>query len=195
MKVPSFFRKPIFIVCSIFFVLLSISAWLLYGPKSEPLSAAPDMLTGYYWGDDRFLGRHWYRVEINEGFAGHGVTEIKGPGWNQYRSYYPDGTLHEEAEIMVEYLGYHPYPLPDRENVRWGNYYRPDGALSSQVRDGTGTTTLWFPNGQLRGRVVLKDYKRVLFEMWHHDGKLIGREEYENGVLIQDYEDETQPNE
>jgi len=133
------------------------------------------MYQGYYWGNNGFIGRHFYRIVANEGDYGYWEVEVRGAGWNRYRGYYPDGSLREEGEIDVSYRGIPPEPQPDHHNVKWGNYYRPDGTLGARVRDGTGEQILWYPNGRLRWKLVLKDYKRIAFEHWTDGGQLISK--------------------
>ncbi len=170
---------PVF--CALVLLLLlggSSIAWAVFRPKQVPLSLNPAIYTGYYWGNDGFLGRHFYAVVADEGRNGYWEVEVKGPGWNRYRGYYPDGTLREVGEIHVEYSNYPPEPHPDEHNVKWGNYYRPDGTIGAQIRDGTGEQVLWYPDGKLRWKLVLRDYKRVMDELWAEDGTLIGRKHY-----------------
>ena len=148
--------------------------------KQVPLQMNPDMYTGYYWGDDGYLGRHFFAVRVNEGTYGHWEVDIERPGWNRYRGFYPDGTLREEGEIDVTYGDAPPEPQPDQLLVKWGRYYRPDGSLSGEIRDGTGEQVIWYPDGKLRWRLVLRDYKRVMHELWAPDGKLVSKKGYDD---------------
>lgn len=133
----------------------------------------PASFIGCYWGDDGFFGRHYYSVFANEGINGYLEFDVKVVGWNRYRAFYPDGVLREEGEIDVSLTGLPKVPFPDQHKVKWGNYYRPDGSLGSTVRDGTGEQMIWYPNGQLRWKLVLKNYERVSLEMWSEQGKLL----------------------
>lgn len=90
----------------------------VFRPKQIPLSLNPAVFTGYYWGNDWFLGRHFYAVVADDGTCGYWEVEVRGPGWNRYRGYYPDGTLREEGEIDVAYGGIPPEPQPDHSNVK-----------------------------------------------------------------------------
>lgn len=150
----------------------------LFGPKEIPLSMNPRMFTGYYWGNDSILGRHFYKVRADEGSFGYWEVEVKGSGYSSYRGYYPDGTIREIGEIMVKFGDIPPEPQPDETDVKWGKYFRPDGTLASEVQDGTGEMTLWHPNGQIRWRLILKDYERVEHEHWDQDGTSISKQTY-----------------
>jgi hypothetical protein len=147
-----------------------------------PLSLNPRIFTGYYyyWGSDHRGGRQFYEVVANEGICGHWTVDINGPGWSRYRGYYPDGTLREEGKIYVSYGDFPPEPQPDQHNLRWGKYYRPDGTLGGEIRDGTGEQLLWYPDGKLRWKLVLKDYKRVMYELWLEDGTLLSSKGYDS---------------
>lgn len=174
------YNTKYFVACLILITILfgagSILWLVVFREKKTPLTLNPDMYTGYYWGDDRYLGRHFYRIEVTEGKHGYWEVQVQGEGWSPYRGYYPNGTLREEGEIYVSYHGSPPEPSPDETRVKWGKYYRPDGTLAAEVKDGTGEQILWYPNGQMRWRQILKDYKRVLYEMWNEEGKLISKE-------------------
>ncbi len=107
MKILSWIRLHV-AVCAWIVILLGcgcVIAMVVLGPKHVPLSLNPTMFTGYYWGNDGFLGRHFYAVVANEGTYGYWEVDVKGPGWNRYRGYYPDGTLREEGELDVTYRG------------------------------------------------------------------------------------------
>jgi hypothetical protein len=153
------------------------AASIVFWPKTTPLSLNPNIFTGYYWGND-FLGRYFYRVVASEGPYGYWEVDAKAPGYNSYRGYYADGKLREEGEIKVTYRGLPPEPQPDNSDVKWANYYRPDGSLGGQVRDGTGEQILWYPDGKLRWKLVVKNFQRVSHEHWAPDGTLISRQSY-----------------
>lgn len=152
-------------------------------PKTTALSLNPNVFVGYYWGSDR-IGRHFYRVTANEGRYGRWEVAFRGVGYNRYRGYYPDGSLREEGEIRVSLSGLPPEPVPDTSDVKWGNYYMPDGTLGAQVRDGTGEQKLWYPNGKLRWKLVLRGYKRVRGETWLETGELLSREWYDSSGKV-----------
>ena len=56
--------------------------------------------------------------------------------------------------------------------------FRPDGTLGSMVQNGSGVQTYWYPDGMIRWRLELKDYKRVRHQMWNLSGKLISEQTY-----------------
>ncbi len=161
-------------VATLSIIAVGVESW----PKATPLSLNPNVFVGYYWGGG-LLGKHFYRVVANEGLYGHWEVAFRGnPGYYAYRGYYPDGTIREEGEIYVGLSGLPLEPIPNTSDVKWGNYYTPDGKLGSQVRDGTGEQKFWYPNGKLRWRLVLRDHRMVLDETWLDDGKLFSKERY-----------------
>ncbi len=164
----------------IVFVLVAAScaaAYIVFSPKKTPLSLNPDIFTGYYWGND-FLGRHYYRVVAADEPYGYWKVDVHGPGYNSYQGYYGNGKLREEGAIKVTFRCLPPEPQPDNGDVEWANYYRPDGTLGAQIRDGTGEQIFWYPDGTVRWKLVVKNFQPVSHEMWGPDGKLISRKDY-----------------
>jgi hypothetical protein len=153
-------------------------AAVVFWPKRMPFSINP-RYAGCYWGND-WVGRHFYRVIVNDEPLGWWEANVSRPGYNRYRGYYPDGTLREEGEIMVTYLLANPEPFADVHQVKWGKYYRPDGTLGSEVRDGTGEQTWWYLNGKPRWRLAVREGKRVLLEHWDETGDREYREWYDD---------------
>lgn len=151
---------------------------VLRKPQHVPLALNPNMYIGCYWGDDWLFGRHFYSVVANEGDYGYWEVQASQEGWSPYRGYYPNGVLREEGEIYVTYAGSPAEPTPDQHNIRWGNYYRPDGMLGATVRDGSGKQMLWYPDGTLRWKLVLTNYNRVRHELWAEDGTLVSEKKY-----------------
>ena len=93
----------------------------------------------------------------------------RGEGYYaDYKGYYASGQLKEEGKIFVEC---YDQPFPDRHMVWEGKYYRPDGTLGSTVSQGTGTQTLWYPNGQVMWELELVNGKRVHCKQFMDDGK------------------------
>lgn len=171
-------RKPLLLgLVSLLCIIAVVAAFEEVRPKTTGLSANPEYFTGYYWGGN-IIGRHYYRVTADEGTYGRWEVAFRGVGYNPYRGYYADGTLREEGEIRVSLFGLPPEPVPNTSDVRWGNYYMPDGTLGAQVRDGTGEQKLWYPNGSLRWKLVLRGYRRVMNETWLESGELLSREWY-----------------
>lgn len=165
--------------------LASFIAW----PRSMPLLPDEDRYTGYFTGlglvdDASPLGRRFYRVHIDDGPCGFMDVDVRGDGqapfreglshgaYYPYRGHYPDGTLREEGECRVKFLGLPIQPSPDNHDIRNGRFYKPDGSLGSVVRDGSGVQIYWYPDGRIRWRLELKNYNRVLSQMWDREGKL-----------------------
>jgi hypothetical protein len=179
MKILFWIRSHLTICVVLAIVVVTLSgliAWI-NSPKSIPLRYSPTIFTGHYRGNE-IIGQKFFKVVCNEGNLGYWEVEINEPGWNRYRGYYPNGILSQEGEINVPFGDNPPEPQPDHSDVKWGKYYKPDGTLSSEIQNGTGEQILWFPNGNIRWKMVLKDYKRVKVEMWAEDGKLITQETY-----------------
>ena len=104
--------------------------------------------------------------------GGRWQFEFRREGYSPFKGYYPDGTLREEGECLVELMGAHHQPFPDPNDVKWSKCYRPDGSLGSEVVDGTGTQTLWMPDGVKIGELQLRDYQRVKMTTWYPNGEL-----------------------
>lgn len=159
--------------------LASFIAW----PRSMPLDIDEDSYTGFYTGlgltdDASPLGRRFYRVRIDDSPCGYMEVDVRGVGYHRnrgyypYLGYYPDGTLREHGECLVNVAGFSDQPYPDNHDIRNGRFYKPDGSLGSVVSNGTGVQVYWYPDGQIRWRLELKDFKRVRHQMWSRKGKL-----------------------
>ena len=148
--------------------------WLAWHEKSVTLGLHKSY-TGYYRGlfnsEKRF-----HRVEVDEGSGVRWIVDIDGEGWNTYRGYYADGTLREEGEIHVYPNGPYKELTPDRHVVRWGRFYKPDGSLGSEIKDGTGDQMLWYPNGQVAWHMKQVNGKRVSAQLWQPNGATNGPE-------------------
>ena len=156
------------------FAIVLAGLWWL--PKSRPLSINPDYI-GHYRGlglikSPDFFGMHFYRISVMDGENGHCEVDCGASGYNQYRGFYPNGVCREEGECFVEMNGSLIEPVPDLHNVRSAKYYKPDGTLGSEVTDGTGTQTYWYPDGIKRWELVLDDYKRSELKTWYANGQL-----------------------
>ena len=167
-------------------------AGLWWWPKSQPLSINREFYTGYYRGlgltdDVGFFGKNYFRLVIDDGDSGYWEVDYRRPGFNPYRGYYPNGMCREEGECFVEINGDVLDPDPDSNNVRSGKYYRPDGTLGSEVVDGTGIQTLWFPDGTKRWELVLRDYRRVRHSIWYENGQLRQTQSYLNDAVNGDF--------
>ncbi len=169
-------RTPQRITWVLGFVVLFMIAlgifWLAWHEKSVTMSINRSY-TGYYRGLSNSEKR-FHRVEVDEGSGVKWIVDIQGEGWNSYRGYYSNGTLREEGEIHVFANGIEKELTPDRHVVRWGRYYKPDGSLGSEIKDGTGDQILWFLNGQICWHMKQVDGKRVSDQMWQPDGTTNG---------------------
>lgn len=164
--------------------LLGLFTWWAW-PKSHTLSGSP-YHKGHYRGfgiqglENPVFGKHYYRVT----FAYEDTymqTEYKGPGYNNFRRRYPDGTLAEEGQCMVELYGSPLQPIPDEHNVLWSKCYKPDGTLCSEVENGTGTQVHWTPQGVRIWELELVNFQRVRHTMWHRNGQLSNTQTYTGG--------------
>jgi hypothetical protein len=160
-------------------------AGLWWWPKSQPLSVNEQYYRGYYRGlglsDQRgFLGKNFYRVVVQDIDEGYWEVWFREAGYSPYRGYYPNGTMREEGECLVEFVGFGGNePVPDRHAVRWGKYYLPDGRLGSEVKNGSGIQTYWYSDGTECWELELRDFKRRRL-MWRKpDGTLFTQEEYD----------------
>ena len=165
-----------------------LAAWWAW-PKSEPLPLNPRTFTGFYRGfgpagcdTDPLFGKRYYRVRIADK---HGHTDVfcSKPGYNYFVGYYSSGQLREEGKCLVELTGFEDYPLADRHTVEWGKYYKPDGSLGSEIKDGTGVQVYWNLKGARTWELELKSFKRVRLAYHAPDGQLLIQEAYKEGVL------------
>lgn len=132
--------KQLTIILAIFLVAAFIFwAW----PKSHTLTVS-DYFVGHYRGfgipgfENPVLGKRYYLVTINLPGVGYFKVKLRCPGYNDFKRFYPNGTLAEEGQCLVEYCD-SPEPLPDYHNLLWSKCYKPDGTLCSEVKNGTGT--------------------------------------------------------
>ncbi|MGL4942787.1 MAG: hypothetical protein ACRC46_06315 [Thermoguttaceae bacterium] len=163
-------------------LLLATFFFLFVGTGKTVLPYSKDY-TGHYYGlnlidASSILGKKYYRVTVDDGICGYWFVLNPHDGYNAYKGFYESGVLKEEGEIYVEFVDYPKEPLPDRHKVRSGKYYTPDGVLGSLVENGTGCQKLWYPNGQLRFELELKDYKRVRLKQFSTDGSLVSDVDY-----------------
>lgn len=179
-------RIILIVILTIFFVLFVL--WLV--PKSQPLEFSPDFI-GYYRGfglegAPSIFGKQYYLVKIkdNDGVC---WVSYRNEGYNHFEGFYTSGAIREEGECLVEVMGGYNRPCPERETVKWGKYYKPDGTLGSEVKEGTGLQTYWTLKGVKFWELELKDSKRVLLSMWFPNGQLHETLEYVDGPFISYY--------
>ncbi|GEM_PF-2364739 len=154
-----FFSKPQFSLRSLLLLplLCAVGLQIVYWvPRSQPLSWDPGIV-GYYRGlglsdEPGYMGKNWCRLEFryagSDGFlGGYWEVDIDGLGYNQYRGYYLTGVLREEGLCMVVEEGTE-VRARCREELHRAKFYDPNGALISEIIDGTGKQILCFSNGQ-----------------------------------------------
>jgi len=172
------------IVNVLILVFMGLTGWCLY-PKAMPHPMG-GMFTAYYKGfglpgASGLLGKHWGRVEMLVDDGTKFVFQFKKEGYNPFKGYYPDGTISEEGECLVELMGFHNQPYPDSSSVRTSKCYLPDGTLASKVENGTGIQTYWTPNGVQLWELVLKENVQEKLTRWYPNGQLIQTQEYVDG--------------
>ena len=167
-------------------LVLGLFTWWLW-PKSHTLSCSPYHF-GHYRGfgipgaEDPILGKRYYRIT----FAYEDTymeTEYKGLGYNNFRRFYPDGTLAEQGQCMVELYDSPLQPVPDESDLLWSKCYRPDGTLCSEVKNGTGTQMYWTTEGVKIWELELANFKRVRHTMWYPNGQLLTTQPYTDGFV------------
>lgn len=176
--------KQLAIILVVFLVVALIFwAW----PKSHTLSVS-DYFVGHYRGfgipgfENPVLGKRYYLVTINLPGVGYFKVKHRGPGYNDFKRFYPNGKLAEEGQCLVEYFD-SPEPEPDYHNLLWSKCYKPDGSLCSEVKNGTGTQIYWNPDGVKTWELELADFKRVHLSMWHPNGQLWNSQDYTEGLV------------
>lgn len=176
--------KQIAIILAVVLVVALIFwAW----PKSHTLTVS-DYFVGHYRGfgipgfENPVLGKRYYLVTINLPGAGYFKVKHRGPGYNDFKRFYPNGKLAEEGQCLVEYFD-SPEPEPDYHNLLWSKCYKPDGSLCSEVKNGTGTQIYWAPDGIKTWELELADFKRVRLSTWHPNGQLWNALDYIDGLV------------
>lgn len=165
-------------------IFTGLASWWIY-PKPVPHPMG-EIFTAYYRGfglpgASGILGKQWGRVEMLADDGGKWVFQFKKEGYNPFKGYYPDGTIREEGECLVEVMGFHNQPYPDSSSVRSSKCYLPDGTLASKVENGTGIQTYWTPSGVKIWELVLKESVWQKLTRWYPNGQLIQTQEYVEG--------------
>ena len=164
-------------------ILVAFLAWIW--PKSQAFGFSPNMV-GYYRGfgileENIFLiGKSYYLVTEERNHAYYEV-EYRHPGYNHFRGFYDNGVLREEGECFVELSGFYNRPCPEISDVRIGKYFKPDGTLGSEVRDGSGVQTYWTDDGVKIWELETRDFKRVRHSIWYPNGQVADTQKYCDG--------------
>lgn len=166
-------KKAAIILTILLVVPFIFWAW----PKSHTLTVS-DYFVGHYKGfgipgvENPVFGKKYYLVTINLPEVGYFKVKYSRQGYNDFKRFYPNGTLAEEGQCLVELYGYPLEPVPDYSDLLWSKCYKPDGSLYSEVKNGTGTQIYWAPDGVKTWELELADFKRVRLSMWHPNGQL-----------------------
>ncbi|MHC4621624.1 MAG: toxin-antitoxin system YwqK family antitoxin [Planctomycetota bacterium] len=136
---------------------------------------------GFTDGNSLIWGKQYYLIKTfwSDGF--YCETRYEGPGYNDFRRFYPNGGLAEQGRCFVDLL-FGIEPIPDEDNVEWSKCYKPDGSLGSEVLNGTGKITYWTPQGSRREQVELDHFRTVRRSYWYPNGQLSGTAEYVDGL-------------
>jgi antitoxin component YwqK of YwqJK toxin-antitoxin module len=170
----------------IIILFMAVFAWWAW-PRSHTLSVSL-YCTGHYRGfgvagaEGPILGKRYYRITVNIPGEWYSKVEYKRAGYNDFKRFYPNGTLAEEGQCMVKPYN-SPEPMPNHHDLLSSKCYKPDGALCSEVRNGTGTQMFWSPDGVKTGEVVLADFKRVRLSMWYPNGQPRLTYNYVDGLI------------
>jgi hypothetical protein len=163
--------------------LLGLFTWWAW-PKEE--AYCPTTLAGldsscyiyYYRGlgltdnDHAIWGKRYYLISTLWSNGCYGKTNYQGPGYSDFKRFYPDGGIAAEGRCFVELLG-NTCLIPDEENVQRAKYYKPDGTLASKVEYGTGTITYWRPKGIKKEEMEVAHFKVVRRSYWDPNGQLL----------------------
>lgn len=173
---------------SVFMAILVVLGTALgwWWPKAQQFDFDSDMF-GYYRGlgiveeDSLFFGKSYYLITWKD--DGDWNVWYRRPGYNRFQSFYKNGNIRAQGECFVKLLGAHYRPAPDIENVKSGRYFKPDGTLSSEVKNGTGLQTYWLNDGVKVWEVEVSDFKRVRHSRWYRNGQLQQTLDYVQGAL------------
>lgn len=143
-------------------------------PKSSILTH-DERIVGYYTGlgikgrEDTIFGKKYYKVVIkNEHFDLR--VKYDTMGYNDFKRFYPDGSLAEQGQCMVTQYSYEP--IPDDSDLLWSKCYKPDGTLDSEVKNGTGIKIIRDANGVKKWELQLADFAPARRTAWHSNGQL-----------------------
>ena len=167
-------------------LILGLFTWWVW-PKEHTLDVS-SCHTGHYRGfgipgaEDPIFGKRYYRVTF-EYEDMRMETQFKGPGYNNFKRFYPDGMLAEEGQCMVELYDLPLQPVPDESNLLWSKCYKPDGTLCSEVKNGAGKQMYWTPQGVKIWELELVDFERARHTMWYPNGQLHQTQAYVGGLV------------
>ena len=174
---------------TIILAIVLVAAFIFWGwPKKHTLTVS-EYVVGHYRGfgipgfENPVLGKKYYLVTINHPGEGYWNVKYKRSGYNDFKRFYPNGTLAEEGQCLVKLYNYPPEPVPNESDVLWSKCYKPDGSLCSEVKNGTGTQIYWSPDGVKTWELELADFKRVHLSMWHKNGQLWNSQNYIDGLV------------
>ena len=162
-------------VIAVALVTAFIVAWSWPKSVEEPEMGVVAWYRGFFWAKEGFFAPHYYLLE-----APDCTVEFNELGYNPFESRYPDGKLQAEGLCLVE-SSVRSIPVPFIDDVTDGRFYKPDGSFGSEVRNGAGVLTLWYPNGRKRWEVEFDDFKRKRLRGWYENGQLQVEEHYRDG--------------
>lgn len=159
-------------VLLIIIAAIVLSAGYLLIEREVPLSVHP-RYKAFYRYINGLYEIHYHRIVVDDGEIGKWTIINPKSGWNEYKGFYPNGTIRDKGVIWIEYHDTPPEPLPDLHKVSWGEYYRPDGTLGTEIKDQTGIQTYWHPNGNKIWEMEIKGGKTLKKKAWNESGVLI----------------------
>lgn len=130
----------------------------------------------------KILGPKYYRLSQRKPDGFTLVVDFAEVGYNPFEARYADGTLCGKGTCRVEASGADDVPIPDFNDLKDAEFYKRDGTLASKVTNGTGTQSLYFPNGVKDWELELRDYKRFHLRMFYSNGQLQLEEHYRDGI-------------
>lgn len=163
---------------SALFRTVALTALVLVTVRWWPHTTAVDADGSVAWYRSTVFGKRTYHKIVNstEGFT---VELDAVPGYSRLVAYHNNGSLREESEVYVSFRtdGVHV----ERERVRNGKFYAPDGQVLAQVIDGNGTILWTRANGLPFREITLTAGAKTRLRQWFNDGQLWVDQSYRRG--------------
>ena len=161
--------KPAYIIEQIFDFLddFEIPGWFISTPSPKE---------SRYWGlvHSPLLGKRWTRItavdqegrDILDVDLGGGINNL-----NYFKQFYSTGILKAEGMCYVNWSGDQIDPN-FHDELQWAKFYKPDGTLDCEVKEGTGIQRYWYEDGQIFRQLMLRDGERVELTTWDQEGMI-----------------------
>jgi hypothetical protein len=143
-------------------------AWLWPKTVATPGIMAVAHYRGFLAAGSGILGPRYFRIT---GLGGYDI-QYSGPGYNSFEFRDPDVEFFAIGTCRVELRGPDSIPVPDINNIENAVFYKPDGSVGSEIRNGTGFFTMWHSNSKKVIETEFRDSQQVRSRIWYGNGQL-----------------------